>query len=83
MPVLIKIKPKTGSTTLDPNSTQLRNGTKKVTSAEPELKVTDSGLLSSEENKKQYDTCSSFFTITSDSKSSDEDEVFTDSLICH
>ena len=81
--VLPKVKPKRGGTTPDPNSIQLGEVPKEVTIAEPESKVTDSGLLPSKENKDHYDTSSPFSTITSDSESSDEDDISTDSLTSH
>ena len=54
-----------------------------ITFTEPEPKDTDSGLLSSDKNKTQYDKSLFFSAITSDSETSEEDEIFTHSLTSH
>ena len=81
--LLPKVKSKRGGITHDQNSIQLGEVPKKVTFAEPESKVTDSALQYHQESKIQYDTCSSFSNVTSDSESSDKDGVLTDSLTSH
>ena len=54
--------------------------TTKVPSVGPVPRETNSGLLSNKESQTQYDTPSSFSTVTSDNEGSDKGETYTDSL---
>ena len=76
VPILSKERCKRGSITPAPVSTQLGEVVKKFTFAVPESKVYDSSLLFIVENKNQCDTSSPFYSVMSNSESSDE--MFTD-----
>ena len=78
--MLPKLKPKREGLTPSPHTTKLGEFPRKVTTAEPEPRETDCGLLSNMESQTQYDKSSSFSNVTSECDSSDEDETHTDSL---
>ena len=66
-----------------PVSTQPVKVAKRVAFAEPESEINDPSLLSTKEDRNQFDTSSPFSSVVLHNESSNEDDVFVESITSH